>query len=238
MDKSIVIKDIVELDSIFYSKNKEILNIKNLPFLDDDIIKRNKDSYNLQNNIKFKFEAGINDEIIFDKNSLNLFEIKSRFQNNDPNDKKYLKAEVGSLLEKVIIFHDLYKERFGSFDKVKVIFFYDSVRKEGYDKILLSKIEEFINSNIFLEDKFEFQIIFIAKSFLDFGFKSLSDRIDRFFIIQNNIIINDLNKRMEKLSKENKELRDEINIFKKDRNDKGEIGQLKHEMEKPSNGQQ
>ena len=43
---------------------------------------------------------------------------------------------------------------------------------------------------------------------------------------------------MEKLSKENKELRDEINIFKKDRNDKGEIGQLKHEMEKPSNGQQ
>ena len=240
MDKSIVIKDIVELDSIFYSKNKEILNIKNLPFLDDDIIKRNKDSYNLQNTIKFKFEAGINDEIIFDKNSLNLFEIKSRFPNNDPTDKRYLKAAIGSLLEKVIIFHDLYKERFGSFDKVKVIFFYDSVRKEGYDEILLSKIEEFINSNKFLVDKFEFQIIFIATSFLDFGIKSLSDRVDRLetFIIQNNIIINDLNRRVEKLSKENQELRDEINIFKKDRNDKGEIGQLKHEMEKPSNGQQ
>ena len=195
LDNSIVIKDIIELDSIFYSKNREILNIKNLPFLNDDIIKRNKDSYNLQNKIKFKFETGINDEIIFDKNSLNLFEIKSRFPNNDPDDKRYLKAEVGSLLEKVIIFHDLYKQRFGSFDKVKVIFFYDSIRKEGYDDILLSKIEEFINSNKFLADKFEFQIIFIATSFLAFGMKSLSDRVDRLeiFIIQNNITINDLN---------------------------------------------
>ena len=250
LDKSIDIKDIVELDSIFYSKNKEILNIKNLPFLDDDIIKRNKDSYNLKNTIKFKFEAGINDEIIFDKNSLNLFEIKSRFSNNDPNDKRYLKAEVGSLLEKVIIFHDLYKERFGSFDKVKVIFFYDSVRKEGYDDILLSKIEEFINSNKFLADKFEFQIIFIGTFFLDFGFKSLSDRLE-IFIIQNNITINglniiinglnitinDLNRRVEKLSKENQELRDEIDLLKKDRNDKGELSQLKHEMEKPNNYQ-
>jgi cell division protein FtsB len=168
---------------------------------------------------------------------LNIFDIKSRFPNNDPTDKRYLKAAIGSLLEKVIIFHDLYKERFGSFDKVKVIFFYDSVRKEGYDEILLSKIEEFINSNKFLVDKFEFQIIFIAKSFLDFGFKSLSDRIDRFFIIQNNIIINDLNKRVEKLSKENQELRDEIDLLKKDRNDKGELSQLKHEMKKLSIGQ-
>ena len=167
---------------------------------------------------------------------MNLFEIKSRFPNNDPNDKRYLKAEVGSLLEKVIIFHDLYKERFGSFDKVKVIFFYDSVRKEGYDEILLSKIEEFINSNKFLVDKFEFQIIFIETSFLDFGFKSLSDRIDRLeiFIIQNNIINN---RRVEKLSKENQELRDEIDLLKKDRNDKGELSQLKHEMKKLSIGQ-
>lgn len=225
LDKSIAIRDIVELDSIFYSKNKEILNIKNLPFLDDDIIKRNKDSYTLQNKNKFKFEAGINDEIIFDKNSLNLLEIKSRFPSNDPNDKRYLKAEVGYLLEKVIIFHDLYKERFGSFDKVKVIFFYDSVRKEGYDEILLSKIGESINSNKFLADKFEFQIIFIATSFLAFGIKSLSDKVDRLetLIIQNNI-------RVEKLSKENQELRDEIDLLKK------ELSQLKHELEKPSNG--
>ena len=246
LDNSIDIKDIVELDSIFYSKNKEILNIKNLPFLDDDIIKRNKESYSLQNKIKFKFEAGVKDEITFDKNSLNLFEIKNRFPNNDPNDKRYLKTEVCSLLEKVIIFHELYKERFGSFDKVKVIFFYDSVRKEGYDNILLSKIEKFINSNKFLADKFEFQIIFIATSFLAFGIKSLSDRVENLEtnITQNNIIINGLNEglndlkvRVEKLSKENQELRDEIDLLKKDRVDKGELSHLKHEMEDPSNDQ-
>ena len=239
LDKSIDIKDIVELDGIFYSKNEQILNIKDLPFLDDDIIKRNKEFYNLQNKIKFKFEAGLNDKIIFDKNSLNLFEIKSRFPNNDPNDKRNLKTEVGSLLEKVIIFHDLYKERFGSFDKVKVIFFYDSVRKEGYDNILLSKINEFINSNKFLADIFEFQIIFIATSFLAIGIKSISDRTDRLetIITQNNIMINDLNARVEKLSNENQVLRDEIDLLKKERTDKGELSHLKHEKEEPNKDQ-
>ena len=74
---------------------------------------------------------------------------------------------------------------------------------------------------------------------MDLGFKSLSDRLDRLetFIIQNNITINDLNRRVEKLSKETQELRDEIDLLKKDRNDKGELSQLKHEMEKPSNYQ-
>jgi len=129
LDKSIDIKDIVELDGIFYSKNEKILNIKDLPFLDDDIIKRNKEFYSLQNKIKFKFEVGLNDKIIFDKNSLNLFEIKSRFLNNYPKDKINLKTEVSCLLEKVIIFHDLYRDRFDSFDKVKIIFLYDSFRK-------------------------------------------------------------------------------------------------------------
>ena len=239
LDKSIDIKDIVELDGIFYSKNKEVLNIKDLPFLDDNIIKRNKEFYSEQNKIKFKFEVGINEEIIIDKNSLNLFEIKSRFPNNDPKNKRYLKTEVGSLLEKVIIFYDLYKERFGSFDKVKVIFFYDSVRKEGYDNILLSKIDEFINSNKFLEDKFEFQIIFIATSFLDIGIKSISDRTDLLetIITQNNIMINDLNSRVEKLLKENQVLRDEIDLLKIDRTDKGELSHLKHEMEESSKDQ-
>ena len=67
MDKSIDIKDIIELDGIFYSKNEEVLNIKDLPFLDDDIIKRNKEFYSLQNKNKFKFEVGINNEIILIK---------------------------------------------------------------------------------------------------------------------------------------------------------------------------
>ena len=74
---------------------------------------------------------------------------------------------------------------------------------------------------------------------MDLGFKSLSDRLDRLetFIIQNNITINDLNRRVEKLSKETQELRDEIDLLKKDMNDKRELSQLKHEMEKPSNYQ-
>ena len=42
---------------------------------------------------------------------------------------------------------------------------------------------------------------------------------------------------MEKLSKENQELRDEIDLLKKDRVDKGELSHLKHEMEDPSNDQ-
>ena len=69
-----------------------------------------------------------------------------------------------------------------------------------------------------------------------FGIKSLSDRVDRLeaLIIQNNIINN---RRVEKLSKGTQELRDEIDLLKKDRNDKGELSQLKHEMEKLSNDQ-
>lgn len=164
---------------------------------------------------------------------MNLFDVKSRFTNNDPKDKRYLKTEVGSLKKKVIIFHDLYKEIFGSFGKIKIIFFYDSVRKEGYDNILLSKIDEFINSNKFLVDIFEFQIIFNATSFLDIGIMSISNRTDcmETIITQNNIMIHDLNARVEKLSKENQVLRDEIDLLKKDRKDKGELTHSKHEME-------
>ena len=216
LDISINIKEIVELDSIFYSKNEEKLNIKELPFLDDDIIKRNKEFYSKNNEIKFKFEAGINDEIIFDKNSLNLFEIKSRFPTNNPNDKRYLETEVDSLFEKVIIFHELYKERFVFFDKVKVIFFYDSVRKEGYEKILVSKINEFINAHKSLADKFEFQIIFIPSSFFAIGIKNLTDKINflETLVTQNNIIINNLKISNENLSNENKVLKAEVEYLK------------------------
>lgn len=42
---------------------------------------------------------------------------------------------------------------------------------------------------------------------------------------------------MEKLSKESQELRDEIDLLKRDRTDKGELSHLKHGIEEPNNDQ-
>ena len=167
-DVTTKIKDIIELDGIFFFEKEQKLNLKNLPFIDEDIVKKDF-------NQKFAFEASDN-SITFNENSLILLEIKSRFPSNDPKKKESLDNIMDSILDKVIVFYDLYKERFKSIKKIKVIFFYDSIRKKGYEKFISQKINNFIYNHKFLRDLFEFQIIFIASSFFAIGVKTLNDR--------------------------------------------------------------
>ena len=188
------IKDIIELDGIFFFEKEQKLNLKNLPFIDEDIVKKNF-------NQKFAFEASDN-SITFNENSLILLEIKSRFPSNDPKQKESLDNIIDPILDKVIVFYDLYKERFKSIKKVKLIFFYDSIRKKGYDKIISQKINNFIYYHKFLRDLFEFQIIFIASSFFAIGVKTLNDRTTF------------LEEKIKTLENENNELRDELSGYK------------------------
>ena len=165
-NNSNTIKDIVELDGIFYFEKEQLLNLKELPFINEDIVKKDIDD-------KYKFEACDN-LITFNEKSLILLEIKSRFPSNDPKNKESLDKVMDSMLDKVIVFYDIYKVRFKDIKTVKLIFFYDSVRKEGYDQIIVQKINNFIIYNTFLKSLFQFQIVFIASSFFAIGVKTLN----------------------------------------------------------------
>ena len=108
------VKDLVELEGLFYFEKEQILELKELPFINEDIVKNH--------NNNFKFQASDN-AITFNKNSLILLEIKNRFPSNDPKNKESLERVMDSILDKVIIFYDIYKERFPDIKKVKLIFF-------------------------------------------------------------------------------------------------------------------
>ena len=202
LDSNNKIKDIIELDSIFYSQNQEVLDFKSLPFIDDDTAKKIDSS--------LQFEAGLN-KIEFHKNSLNLFEIKNRFPSNKDKAKDNIKVEMDSLLEKTKIFHDLYKDRF-KYEKIKILFFYDSVRKKGFNNIILNSLKDFLKKNKYLDNKIELQIIFITTSYFAIGVKSLNDKCS---YLQSQIDslqkeISELNQNIDNIKNQNVSLNAEI----------------------------
>ena len=154
-----------ELDGVFYCKGKKKLDTKLFPFIEEDIYKMNK-------NNKFEFEAHELGSINFDDKTLILIKIRNRFPNNKETNDEYIGKEFKALLIKSIHFYSFYSIRCPFINKIKILFFYDSVRKGGYDsyvnKIFKNLFSNYRNKK--LEKLIEFQIIFIKPSYFSIGF--------------------------------------------------------------------
>ena len=102
-----------ELDGVFYSDDEKILNIEGIPFIID-----NKMWFNDQELI-FRKKSNEKD-IIFNKNSLILFEVKNRFSgtSTDSAVNVELKEELLNLFSKVSIFYQINIEKYSDLENV------------------------------------------------------------------------------------------------------------------------
>ena len=234
--------DLEELDGVFYLQRKESLEIKDLPFIVDDILEAD--------NSKFDFTIQNNDCIQFNENSLVLLEVKNRFPGtmkatSKENIEKDLKNELIILCDKVLAFYELYNERYEEIKKIRIILFYDVIPKTGYDIILSNTFKQYFNKEglIDIKNKIQFQFTFILSSYFAYTIQNLSEKINllEMEIIENksemeslksNLLkiineqkkkiedqqkkIDDQQKKIDEHQKDIKTLKDNLEIYKKD----------------------
>ena len=138
------------------------LDLESLPFIEDHKLEINQKS-GKRFNITF-----FDEKIKFHKNSLILIEVKISFPffnkdkekeeknniNKEENitneqetelelDTKALTKELIIALKKAEVFYQKYKENYSEMNKVQLLFFYHSVRKNGYEKVIQQTLNEF-----------------------------------------------------------------------------------------------
>ena len=176
-----------ELDGVFYLETKKSIEIEQLPFIIDDILEIEDST--------FKYTAQNSKSIEFGAKTLFLLEVKNKFPELENVEK-----ELFNVFNKAMTFYELYKERFSDIEKIRIIFFYDSVIKKNYDKILNKSIQRYFNKKKNIKYKVQFQFIFITSSYLSFNYQYLNQRID---ILVKEIMI--LQKAVAKIQNEKKE---------------------------------
>ena len=75
-----------------------------------------------------------------------MIEIRNRFPNNNETDDEYIEKEFKPLLYKSINFYSFYSIRFPLINKIKILFFYDSIRKGGYDLYVENIFKKFFSN--------------------------------------------------------------------------------------------
>ena len=126
-------------------------------------------------------------------------------------DIKQLEKEFNVLLKKADMFYQVYSERFNDIKYVQILFFYDSVRKKGYEEILQNNLNEFFKKNRAIKpQQIQIEMIFILSSYFAIGVKDLRDKIIHHELIQeeHENYINSLLDSNNSLNKEN----DNLNI--------------------------
>ena len=161
-----------ELDGVFYSDDEKILNIEGLPFIID-----NKMWFNDQELI-FRKKSNEKD-IIFNKNSLILFEVKNRFSgtSTDSAVNVELKEELLNLFSKVSIFYQINIEKYTDLENVQIFLFYDTIPKEGYEDILKQAFYDYFKDKINFHLKFNFNLFLLLLHIFAYNTKNLMDKI-------------------------------------------------------------
>ena len=193
-----------ELDGVFYSYDEKILNIEGLPFIIDNKMWFNGEELIFKNKSNAK-------KIIFNQDSLILFEIKNRFPGTSTDSvlKDDLEEELFHLFSKVSIFYQINKEKYEELKNVQIFLFYDTIAKEGYDNILKQAFYSYFKDKKQLSSKVQFQCIFIITSYFAYNTKNLMDRVK---YLELKAIENEKNR--ETLMKESNNLKEKIDKLK------------------------
>ena len=181
----IKIPELEEIDGAFYLENDIEIKLNELPFIIDNIleIQKSKLGYTAKN-INF---------INFQRNTLLLFEMKNKFPENN-----YLVKAIKKSLSKSMTFYHLFEGRFKNIEKLRIMLFYNEMPKKNYDEILLNTMKDYFRKNE-IQNKIQYQLVFITSSYLAYNFKSLKDKID------------DLENKYQKCNDEIIELRKKLN---------------------------
>ena len=179
-----------EIDGVFYFKEEMRLNLKELPFIIDDVLG--------MEGSKFDFVAQDSNYLEVRKNTLVLIEVKNRFPK-----KIELEQEIKIACSKAWTFYDFYTEKYQNMEKIRIMFFYDTIPMKNYSDILLNTMKNYFKRDEELQKKMEFQIIFITSSYLAYNFKKFTDEI------------NTLKTEVTTLKNNNKNLNDKFEIIER-----------------------
>lgn len=163
---------------------------------------------------------------MFFPKDLCMIEVKTHFQVNKKVDyiinekEKDLFETVIEMLNKMIIYEQLFQELNLTYNRIRMILFYDVVKKEKYDNILQKAFQKFRNDNkLNYLNKVYFQIIYMESNYFAESLKSFEDKIDNLEYNMNEVknkynqvsaeLIREKNKR-EELEKKTKEIEEII----------------------------
>ena len=154
-----------EIDGVFYFKKEMKLNLKELPFIIDDVLE--------MEGSKFDFIAQDSNFLEVRNNTLVLIEVKNRFPG-----KEDLELEIKVACSKALTFYDFYIEKYQNMEKIRIMFFYDSIPMKNYSNILFNIMIKYFKKREKLKKMIQFQVIFITSSYLAYNFKKFTDEIN------------------------------------------------------------
>ena len=159
----------------------------------------------------------------FLKNDLCLLEIRTKFP--DIDDKKNFTDALWKMLNKMIIFEQLFTYLGVKYDRIRLIIFYDLIQIKNYIKIIKNTLKKFGKKYWALNylDKIYMQAIYINSSYFFESLKTTSDKIKN---LEETLKIlkekEDLNKNLNQIiirqNEKIKQLSLEINKVKKEMN--------------------
>ena len=179
----------LEIDGCFFVEKNFKLDENEFPF-ESQFYKTNfKNVDRGWNDSKSAFE--------FLEGDVCLLEIKTsmpKYEAKKENEKNFEKT-ITEFLDKMVTFEQLFKSIGIDYKRIRLILFYDVVKKCNYENLLsqiLSKFKE-DEKNINYIDKIYFQVIYMDSSYFANSLKKFEDEID---ILKYNI--NDVNQKYEK----------------------------------------
>ena len=127
-----------------------------------------------------------------------LLEIKANLPNYIDTYEKSFRREVNNFLLKMITFEQLFKSIGIEYKRIRLILFYDVVKKCNYQKYLSKILSYFAkkNKDIDYMDKIYFQVIYMDAGYFASSLKKFEDEID---ILKYQL--NDINKKYEEINK-------------------------------------
>ena len=150
----------------------------------------------------------------FEKGDLCLLEIKTKFPEKcKPKNSKELTFPelLDVMLDKMLIFEQLFKTLGVEYKRIRLILFYDLIKKQKYSNDIVRALQNFGYEHDYLDylDKIYIQVIYINSSYFIESLKSNSDKIknleETIKIINSDI--DRLNKEINLLQEENKNLK-------------------------------
>ena len=209
----------VELDGVFFVENEFYITDNDLSFIYQNFLSFS--GSNKVYNLFFKVDL---DGKLFKKNDLCLLEIKTEFpEKYASNNRETFHEVLEKMLEKMIIFEQLFTSLKIGYNRIRLILFYDLVLKINYTADIKNVLTNFAQKHKKLKylNKICFQVIYVSASYFVGALKTNAEEIKNLKEAMENTKIEsqEKDKEIEKLAKRNNELLIEIKKLTKNNNE-------------------
>jgi predicted hydrocarbon binding protein len=167
----------IEIDGAFLVEKDFKIEDKDFPFIFQHFLSFNN-SNKLYKCNEIKFQPDLSGKE-FKKNDLCLLGIKTNFPDEE-NDGNPFDYTLEKMLEKMLIFEQLFRELKVNYKRIRLILFYDLVKKINYGDVIKDILENFAKNYSHLDyiDKICFQVIYVNSFYFVESLISNSEKIN------------------------------------------------------------